>query len=181
MMRNLLLALLTGGALLVAACGDDETTTADGVRGNPTDRAFVKEMIPHHESAIDMAKIAQRRGESQFVKNLADAIVRTQAAEIEALRREDEALETAGVEVGSLDMSHEMMGMDMDTGMLRDADPFNRAFLEMMIPHHQGAVEMAKVQLDRGEDPELRRIAQEIIDAQEREIREMREQLDSGS
>ncbi len=181
MMRKLLLALLTGGALLVAACGDDETTTADGARGNPTDRAFVKEMIPHHESAIDMAKIAQRRGESQFVKALADNIVPTQAGEIRALRREDEALATAGVEVGSLDMSHEMMGMDMDAGTLKQADPFGRAFLEMMIPHHEGAVEMAKVELGKGEDPELREIAQEIIDAQEREIREMREQLDRTS
>ncbi len=181
MMGKLLLALLTGGALLVAACGDDETTTADGARGNPTDRAFVKEMIPHHESAIDMAKIAQRRGESQFVKTLADNIVRTQADEIRALRREDEALATAGVEVGSLDMSHEMMGMDMDAGTLEQADPVGRAFLEMMIPHHEGSVEMAKVELGKGEDPELREIAQEIIDAQEREIREMREQLDRTS
>lgn len=180
MIRKLLPAVLAGSVLVFAACGDDDSGSApQEVAGNGTDRAFVKEMIPHHEAAIEMAQIAEKRGESAFVKRLAADIIRTQNAEISTLKREDEGLENAGVEVGSLGMGHEMMGMDGDPSMLESADPFDPEFLKMMIPHHQGAVEMAKVELEKGKDPELRKIAQEIIDAQEREISEMREQLAS--
>ena len=181
MIRKLLPAIMAGGALMLAACGGDSegTSASQEVRGNPTDRAFVKEMIPHHKSAIEMARMAETRGESQFVKDLAADIIRTQNAEIQALQREDEGLETAGVEVGSLDMPSDMMGMDMDMSMLESADPFDREFLKMMVPHHEGAVAMAKVELAKGKDPELRRLAEAIVAAQEREIREMREQLDS--
>ena len=180
MIRKLLPAVLVASALAFAACGgDDSSSSSEGVDGNGTDRAFVKEMIPHHKSAIEMAKMAQTRGESDFVKSLAEDIIRTQNAEISTLQREDEGLEMAGVKVGKLDMPHNMMGMDMDMAALESADPFDPAFLKMMTPHHEGAVAMAKVELEKGADPELRKLAQDIIDAQEREIREMREQLDS--
>ena len=179
MIRKLLPALLSASVLLFAACGDDDSTSASNdVKGNGTDRAFVKEMIPHHKSAIEMAEIAEKRGESAFVKGLAEDIIRTQNAEISTLQREDEALEAAGVKVGKLDMPMDME-MDMDMSMLESVDPFDPEFLKMMIPHHESAVDMAKVELEKGEDPELRKIAQEIIDAQEREIGEMREQLES--
>lgn len=181
MIRKLLPAVLAGSVLLFAACGgdDDAGSTSQSTAGNGTDRAFVKAMIPHHESAIEMAQVAQERGESAFVKQLAEDIIRTQEAEIAELKREDEGLENAGVDVGSLDMGDDMMGMDADMSKLESADPFDPEFLNMMIPHHESAVEMAKVELDKGKDPELRKIAQEIIDAQEREISEMREQLAS--
>lgn len=70
-----------------------------------------------------------------------------------------------------------MQAMDaMDKGMA--AAPMtgdtDRDFVAMMIPHHQGAVDMAKVELAGGKDPELRRLAQGIIAAQQREIRQMK-------
>lgn len=72
-------------------------------------------------------------------------------------------------------MGHETMSMDEDPSMLKDADPFDPAFIDMMIPHHEGAIEMAKVELDKGADPKLKALAEDIIDAQEREISEMKE------
>lgn len=182
MLRKLLPVALVAMALILAACGDDDNrddSASSTAGGNPTDRAFVKEMIPHHESAIEMAELADKRGESEFVKNLAADIIRTQSAEIKTLQAEDEGLDNAGVEIGSLDMGHDMMGMDSDPMMLESADPFDPAFLKMMIPHHEGAVAMAKVELEQGKDPELRKLSEQIIDAQEREIREMQEQLGS--
>jgi len=183
--RRLLLAL--GAALLlalgtvVAACGGDDeesasqggAATQQGAPGNAIDRAFVAEMIPHHESAIEMAELANRRGRSAFVEELAGDIVRTQREEIAALRAIDGRLAAAGVQRGDLGMDESAMGMDMDMGALASANPFDRAFVDEMVPHHRGAVMMARMQLDRGQNPELRRIAQAIVDAQEREIRAM--------
>lgn len=178
-----LAALAAGVALALAGCGDDEGSSSNsGVAGNGVDRAFVADMIPHHEGAIDMAELAQERGESTFVKQLADDIISSQREEIATMRREDEALEKAGIERGSLGMPEHMKGMDHDASELKDAKNFDRAFIEMMIPHHQGAVEMVKVELARGEDPELRELAQNISDAQQREIDAMRKHLgDSAS
>lgn len=178
MRRLSLAAVLAAAAFALAACGggDDENDTNSSAAGNGVDRAFVADMIPHHESAIEMAKIAQKRGESEFVKNLADDIIRTQSAEITTLRSEDEQLASDGVEKGDLGMGH-MKSMDMDPSMLETADPFDEEFMSMMIDHHEDAIDMAKVELEKGGDPELKALAQDIIDAQTREIGEMREQL----
>lgn len=59
----------------------------------------------------------------------------------------------------------------MDRRMTGDAD---QDFVTEMLPHHQGAVAMAKVELQYGKDPELRRLAQAIVAAQEKEITQMR-------
>jgi uncharacterized protein (DUF305 family) len=64
-------------------------------------------------------------------------------------------------------------GMDIEYSGNADAD-----FVEGMIPHHAGAVDMAKVELEYGHDPELRRLAQAIVEAQEREIETMQDWLD---
>lgn len=170
------MAILT---LAVAGCGSDDSESAAG--GNGTDRAFARAMIPHHESAVQMAEIAQQRGESQFVKDLADDIVGTQNAEIETLRAQDAELEQAGVEPGDLGVDENMMGMEGDPSMLQSADPFDREFIDMMIPHHEGAIEMAKVELDKGADPDLKALAEDVIDAQQREIAAMREHLNGGA
>ncbi len=170
-----LAAIAAAAALALAACGDDET--AGTAAGNGTDRAFVAEMIPHHEGAVEMAEIAQQRGKSPFVKQLAADIIRTQTEEITELRSEDKQLADAGVKPGKLGGGHSTMAMGEDTASLKTAEPFDQAFLRMMLPHHSSAVEMAKTELAEGADPELKALAQEIIDAQEREIRAMREQL----
>ena len=62
------------------------------------------------------------------------------------------------------------MNRDMNLAMTGDAD---RDFAAMMIPHHRGAIEMAKVELQHGRDPMLRRMAEEVIAAQEREIADL--------
>ena len=179
--RTTFAAVLAAAALATAGCGDDDDGASPGSGGNGTDRAFVAAMVPHHESAVEMAQLARKRGESEFVKQLADDIVRTQTAEISTLRREDEALENAGVQPGSLGVPDHARGMEDDPEMLRDADPFDQAFLDMMIPHHVGAIEMAKAELAKGEDPELKALAEDIVTAQEREIDAMREHLGQPS
>jgi len=171
------------GTSTVAACGEDEETASSGDQaaagdGAAVDRAFVAAMIPHHESAIEMAEIAQERGESRFVEDLAADIVEAQSSEIETLRRVDAELEAAGVEPGDLGVEsmqgmEGMEGMESDPAELRDADPFDKAFVDMMVPHHRSAIEMAKAELEKGENAELKAIARDIVEAQQREIDEM--------
>jgi uncharacterized protein (DUF305 family) len=59
------------------------------------------------------------------------------------------------------------MHKDMDIAYTGDAD---RDFVAGMIPHHQGAIDMARIVLAHGKDPEIRKLAAEIIAAQEKEI-----------
>lgn len=179
----LIAALIAFGLLAVsvalAACGDDDESAGGGATttaaGNGVDRAFVEEMIPHHESAVDMAEIATERGQSDFVRSLADDIIRTQNAEISTMRTIASELDSAGVEPQAGAMGEHGGGMDTDVSSLRTADPFEQAFIDMMVPHHQSAIEMARVVLDQGESAEVKQLAEQIIAAQAREIRAMNE------
>ncbi|QTD57745.1 CopM family metallochaperone [Parasphingorhabdus cellanae] len=67
--------------------------------------------------------------------------------------------------------------MHADMGKTIDPDP-DIAFMQGMIPHHQGAVEMAEIVLKHGKDPETRDLAQQIINSQNKEIAQMREWLE---
>lgn len=153
------------------------TTAAAASSGLALDRAFAAEMIPHHESAIEMAEIAQDRGESTYVRELAANIVKSQADEIETLTAAETRLANAGAERGSLGLPDHMAGMSGDTASLKTVDRFDEAFLKLMIPHHEGAVAMSKVLLANGQDPDLKAIAQAILVAQEEEISQMRSRL----
>jgi uncharacterized protein (DUF305 family) len=174
-------AAVVAATLIIAGCGESSSgDSGSSTAGNGADRAFVADMVPHHQSAIAMAKIAEQRGKSSFVKQLAANIVKTQAAEIATLRAADKRLAAAGVKAGSLGVARDKMGMDHDPAMLKTAKPFDAEFMKMMIPHHQGAVEMAGAELKKGADPQLKALAQRIISAQQREIADMRKQLGGG-
>jgi len=96
-----------------------------------------------------------------------------QRAEIELFGEMREELEgEPAVEMSGEEMEG-MMG-NMDAGKLANQRPFDRAFIDAMIPHHESAIEMANVALEESEDPEIREIALGIVDAQEREIEQMR-------
>lgn len=155
-------------AILVISLSDDDTAKADGV-----DRAFTADMVPHHTSAVEMAEIAKQRSKRPEIQGLADDIIRTQKEEIDRMRGIDTRLKDAGEPKGKLGVDHSMMGMSMDTGSLKSAEPFDRAFIDMMIPHHQGAIQMARVELDRGADGDAKKLAKAITAAQTREIGEM--------
>ncbi len=183
-LRMLLPALAVVGVLLVAGCGsgDKSSGSSSSAAGNPVDRAFVAAMVPHHQSAVQMATIAQRRGSDTFVTQLADNIVRTQTQEISTMRGRDGKLAADGVKKGSLGVPEHMMGMEGDPSSLNSAKPFDGAFLRMMLPHHEGAVVMARAELAKGKDPELKKLAHSIITTQQLEIAGMRKHLgDTGS
>jgi uncharacterized protein (DUF305 family) len=173
-MSKKLIAVLAAAtlALAVGACGGDDGD--DSAAAQETDGAFIADMIPHHESAIEMAEIAQDRGEHPEIQRLADEIIDAQEAEISDLEAAHERIfgePVSEADHGSMEMDEGMTEMDM--AALENADPFDQAFIDMMVPHHQDAIEMARVELADGEDAELMDIAQQIIDSQSAEIEEM--------
>jgi uncharacterized protein (DUF305 family) len=170
------LAALSLLALLLAGCG------GSGGGQPPPDQAFLQSMVPHHSSAVEMAKVARVEGESDFVKGLAEDIGSSQEKEIAQMKRIHERLYGAPLkpDMGghmALGLSAEEAGMNHMDGamMIRGKKPFDRAFVDEMIPHHQGATKMAEAVIAKGRDPEVRKLAEEIIAAQKREIGEMEE------
>lgn len=164
-------AIVAIAAVVLLGGGSDATdSTSD------TESAFVAEMVPHHKSAIEMAQIAQTRAEHPEIKQLANNIIATQSSEIDKMNAINERLYGGPVgetDHGSLGLSADSMGMSMDTSSLETAQPFDRAFIDMMIPHHQGAITMARIELADGNDAETRALANDIIDAQSSEIKQM--------
>ncbi len=145
------------------------------------EQAFLTSMVHHHETALDMAMLAQRHGEDTFIKQLAGSIITTQEGEIDEMKSIHKRL--FGTELKPDPLGHDQLGLtagqagmthDEDTNrMLQAADPFDRAFVDDMVPHHRGAIAMSNVVLDRTEDRALRDLAEKIIEAQRREIKEM--------
>ena len=161
-------------ALAVAGCGgNNDTSGSASSGGNSIDRAFASEMVPHHQSAVAMAKIAREQTRRTEVKTLAGDIIRTQNTEIATFRQLDGGLAKASVNKGNLGLSEAMMGMSMDDTMLMNAKPFDREFIDMMVPHHQGAIRMARVELAKGKNAKLKQIAEDVVLAQSREITQM--------
>ena len=181
--RGLLaIVAILAASLSLGACSDDsDAATTTGGQGNATERAFLSAMVPHHESAVEMAELAQRRGESTFVRDLADAIVQDQRAEIAQMgdihRRlfgtelvpDETAREKLGLAAEEADGGH----MDDTMEMLATADPFDRAFLDEMVAHHLSAIAMAEAALEGAEDAEVRELAESIISAQQDEVGRM--------
>ncbi len=171
--RRLLAAAVTAVALTVgtAGCGGHDMSAS----GNSTDAMFVDGMIPHHESAIEMAKLAETRAEHPEIRRLAKNIIASQSEEITQMKRlKDELPDGDHMGHDNMGMSDHAMGMDGDVSELKTAKPFDKAFIDMMVPHHEGAVRMATMLLKNGELPELQTMARAIIKAQETEIQQMR-------
>ena len=185
--NRLLLAGLALVVVLLSGC------SALGMRSGGTpafDQQFIDMMVPHPEGAVAMAEIAQTRGEHPEVKQMAEAILSTQRQEIDQMKAWRQAwfgssqtppmsqmpmVPGMGGEHGAHGGSA-TMNMAADVAALRNApEPFDRAFIDAMIPHHQSAIDAAKAAATRAERPEIKQLASDIIAAQQREIDQMRQ------
>ena len=162
--------------LLLAGCGGGDGDSSSGIpTGEAFDRAFIDAMVPHHESAIEMARAAKQAGLSQpdLVK-VADDILATQQEEIDEMRGwRAEWFGSSEIDpngASALGMSGSEMGMQHDADALLNSGDVNTDFAQMMITHHQRAIEMAKLAADNAEHDEIKGLAEAIIGAQEREI-----------
>ncbi|MEU5260095.1 DUF305 domain-containing protein [Amycolatopsis sp. NPDC021455] len=201
MPKNLLaggIAVIT--ALVLSACSSSDHPSMPGMSAgssapapspsgqaaghNADDIAFAQQMVPHHSQALDMAKLVPSRSTNPKVIDLASRIEKAQDPEIRQMQGwlttwgAPSASSMPGMDHGSMPgMSGSMPGMMSDADMQKlgqaKGAEFDRMWLDMMIKHHQGAIDMAKTELSKGSDADAKALAQKIIDAQQAEITEM--------
>jgi len=199
-MRKYLLGISAAAIVaLTAGCGGGDTgastqnttggtsTSAESAgqaEHNDQDVAFAQGMIPHHQQAVDMAKMAAEKATNPQVKDLAGRIQGAQDPEIQQLTG---MLDQWSASMPGMSTEPSMPGMDhggmSGDGMMTDEEmqqlenatgaDFDRMWVQMMIKHHQGAVTMAKTELEQGKNADAKALAQKIVDAQEAEITEM--------
>jgi uncharacterized protein (DUF305 family) len=143
------------------------------------DLDFVQDMIPHHQGAIDMANVVLKYGSDDEVKSLAQNVIKAQEREIAAMKDwltnvEQSSLFVTPESAKANEAAMDAMVEAMKQGYTGNADA---DFITSMIPHHRGAIAMAKVALQYARDPDILRLAQEIVTAQEGEIAFMEDWL----
>ena len=172
---------------------NSSTPMADMDHGTPLaemeqvefDLMYIDMMIPHHESVIALAHVAVPELTHPDLIRIAEAIVDTQDAEIEALEELRDAWYPDAPTV-AMDQIMGMPGMDTDMEMMDQvmradwqvqsfcaAENKDLAFIEQVIPHHQMAVDTSESALEMAVHPELVAIAELVIAAQEQEIEEL--------
>ena len=190
------LTLPVVAALVLSGCGgEDEPTVGAAAASSPSasaeqafnaaDIEFANGMIPHHAQAVDMAALASTKAASPKVKENAERIKASQDQKIETLTG---FLSSWGEPVPSSDQSASMDGMDHEaaghSGMMSSEDmselegaraaEFDRLWVEMMITHHEGAVEMSEAQVRAGRSEQAKQLARTIAETQAQEITELR-------
>lgn len=166
---------------------------ADEAMGS--DKMFIDMMVPHHQGAVEMATIARARGDHAEIKAMAEGIITSQSAEIVKLKSWRKAwfgsdgTPAMGIPMSRMDMPGmaaisgmaAMPGMSSMKNMVRDIEalktavPFDLAFLDAMIPHHEGAVMMAQACIGKPQHDEVKALATDILRDQNKEIVQMRE------
>ena len=195
---------LTLGAGLTA-CGDDTSDTSSkaevsATEHNDADVTFASDMITHHAQALSMVDLTLERDLDPEVQALAEDIRDAQGPEIETMAdwlttwgedvpdtMRDHA--NAGHDMGDMSDTLDDMGHDDMPGMMTAEDidelenasdvEFQDMWLEMMVEHHEGAIEMAETEQADGQFKDAVDLAGQIIDAQKQEIDTMNGILDS--
>jgi uncharacterized protein (DUF305 family) len=168
---------LSGGAPATTASTQPPATF------NDADVMFAQMMIPHHQQAVEMAELAGTRAADKEVKTLAAKIKAAQDPEIRTMRgwlaQWGKPLPPEGVNPA---MGHEMPGMMSQEDMKKLADAkgtaFDRRFAELMIEHHDGAIEMARTEQAQGANPAAKKLAENIETAQQAEVAQLRQILE---
>ena len=150
------------------------STTAAPV---PYDLQFIDMMSKHHRGAIDMAKMAQGKVRNPGLKALVKSIPVDQQKEIDQMKswRDQWYPGAAMADNGTMPGMSSGMNMDMTRMQSMKAGPdFDGMFIDMMVPHHESAIAMSRDAIDKAQHPEIKALAQQIIDAQTKEIDQMK-------
>lgn len=179
-------------AVVVSSCSktDDHsqhatstTTASETVAAHGADDImFAQMMIPHHEQAVELAALAPQHTTNQAVLQLAATISAEQQPEINAMKAL--LLQWEADPNATPDHSGHggaMQGMVDDATMAKlnslNGPQFDTLWLQAMIGHHQGAIEMANTEIAKGQSPDMISMAKNMVAAQQAEINQMKQML----
>ena len=145
----------------------------------PPDADFIKGMIPHHKGAVAMAQVELKYGKDETMRKLATDIIAAQNREITFMQKwlkghNLKSLKTSNAAKAAAAEPMEKMMADMAITYSGNADI---DFARGMVPHHQGAIGMARVVINFGKSSEIKKLAKGIISAQTNEIALMNDWL----
>ena len=161
-------------------CGGNGGSVPSSGAARGVDSMFIEQMIPHHDDAIAMAELALTRAKHPEIKQLAEDVIRTQSAENVQMRDWYEQWYGESVPANGSG-SYGMMGGGMmggssgDLTALEDAEQFDKAFIEQMIPHHEMGIMMARMAGNSTGRTEIRGLTESIIRSQSDEIDRMQQ------
>ena len=186
--KNRITAALVIGTLLFTACGGESHNMSDMSTGstgtnvtgsesgfNDADVMFAQMMIPHHEQALELADMAldPTLKASEQVKALASQIKAAQDPEIDVMTQWLTEWDQPLMDM-SEDHSMTMEGMlsvdELSALGQMNGEEFDQAWIQAMIAHHKGAIEMADTVKEEGKSALVRELADAIIQAQKSEI-----------
>lgn len=180
---NILVSLLVVVAGLLGYWFGTRPSAAPG--SDSADAGFARDMMTHHAQAVDMATIVRDRTEDPAVRQLALDILLTQQAQIGQMQG---WLSVWGYPIASVDPAMSWMGMPGSMPGMATPEQLNQLrnlqavevdglFLELMILHHRGGVQMAEAALENARTPQVLALAQSILNAQTSEIELMQGML----
>ena len=141
-----------------------------------SDIMFAQSMIPHHEQAIEISKLAAKNASNLEIKALAKAIIRAQSREISQMKYWLTATNSPMEMQMDMGMSGVLSANAMKTLKTLKGAKFDRAFLKAMIAHHQGALKMISY-LDGSKNSEAKELAKGLVIMQSAEIVSMKKLL----
>ena len=163
---------MEGMSMAMGTTGMDALKT---LKAKEFDIAFLSQMIAHHEAAVTMARQALTAAKKPETKQNAQKVIDAQTKEIAQMTTwlkewYKVAPDTAQQALVNEDMKA-MMSMPVTTDTM---------FFEMMIPHHQGAIDMSALAKTQSERPEVKKLAEDIIVAQKKEIEDYHKMMGHG-
>lgn len=162
-----------------AAAQTSTTATEPGASSAaPYDLQFFDTMSKHHHEAIDMAKMGQGKIEHARLKELAIRIPTDQQEEIDQMKAWRDQWYPNAPAAENMQMTGMSGGMNMDMSSMQSmkaGHDFDAVFIDMMIPHHQSAIQMWQDALTKAEHSEVKTLAQQIIDKQKSEVEQMKQ------
>lgn len=168
-----------GGSSTRGGAETDADTASPDAEATPADMAFIQAMVAHHEQAVELADLAPGRTADEELADLASRMRATQAAEAETMRSWLERRRARGVPGDDHDHAAAMRGeisrSTLDRAGELDGAAFDALFIEAMVAHHLGAVEMAEARLAESGDPAVARWARAIATSQSLEVDRLRE------
>jgi uncharacterized protein (DUF305 family) len=145
------------------------------------DQDFANMMIEHHQGAIDMARVELVKGKNKKMMAMAQSILSKQTAEQKQFREILKSFKPSGMKHGEGVLQKSMTGMSKAMKSIPMSGNIDKDFAAMMIPHHEAAVSMFKMEQENGMNIKLKDMAQKGIKDQQREIAEFKAWLSANS